>query len=183
MSLLVKEGHQNFSMCSMTSSCNRLWLLKYSPRHYLNSQSATSFNFINLIKEQDRNLSSKPQHHESSPYRQQRLHWEALDRTKVRPQPEDFAEGSRWGKGAVYTSFAGRLTVSYCTICSLPVSDHLFARVILLRVERYVRNVAEDLRDIHDVVKDNKRKLDELNEDQKARAHRDERPETCSAAR
>jgi hypothetical protein len=65
--------------------------------------------------------------------------------------------------------------VSYCTICSLPVSDHLFARAILLGVERYVRNVAEDLRDIHDVVKDNMRKLDELNEDQKARAHRDER--------
>jgi len=57
----------------------------------------------------------------------------------------------------------------------LPVSDHLFARAILLGVERYVRNVAEDLRDIHDVVKDNKGKLDELNEDQKARAHRDER--------
>jgi Cdc6-like AAA superfamily ATPase len=65
--------------------------------------------------------------------------------------------------------------VSYCTICGLLVSDHLFARAILLGVERYVRNVTEDLRDIHDVVKDNKRKLDELNEDQKARVHRDER--------
>jgi hypothetical protein len=64
--------------------------------------------------------------------------------------------------------------VSYCTICSLPVSNHLFTKAILLGVERYVHNVTEDLRDIHDVVKDNKRKLDELNEDQKAQAHQDE---------
>jgi hypothetical protein len=40
------------------------------------------------------------------------------------------------------------------------------ARTILHGVERYIRNVAEDVRDIHGVLKNNETKLDGLNKDQ-----------------
>jgi Cdc6-like AAA superfamily ATPase len=40
------------------------------------------------------------------------------------------------------------------------------ARTILYGVERYVRNVAEDLRDIHDVIKNSETKLDGLDKEQ-----------------
>ena len=56
--------------------------------------------------------------------------------------------------------------MSNCLIYSLPVSDYLVARTILHGVERYICNVAEDLRDIHDVVKNNEIKLDKMNKGQ-----------------
>jgi hypothetical protein len=56
--------------------------------------------------------------------------------------------------------------VSYYYIYTSPVSNYLLARTILYGVERYIRNVAEDLRDIHDIVKNNGTKLDGLNKKQ-----------------
>ena len=46
------------------------------------------------------------------------------------------------------------------------VSNYFLARTILHGVERYIRNVAEDLRDIHDIIKNNRTKLDGLNKEQ-----------------
>ena len=44
--------------------------------------------------------------------------------------------------------------------------NYLLVRTILHGVERYISNIAEDLRDIHDVVKNNGTKLDGLNKEQ-----------------
>jgi hypothetical protein len=46
------------------------------------------------------------------------------------------------------------------------VSNYLLARTILYGIERYLRNIAEDFRDIHDVIKNNGTKLDLLNKEQ-----------------
>jgi hypothetical protein len=48
----------------------------------------------------------------------------------------------------------------------LSVSNYFLARTILHGVERYIRNVAEDVRDIHDILRNNETKLDGLNKDQ-----------------
>jgi hypothetical protein len=48
----------------------------------------------------------------------------------------------------------------------LPVSNYLLARTILSAVERYIRNVAEDVRHIHDVSKSNETKIDGFIRDQ-----------------
>ncbi|KAH8592634.1 hypothetical protein B0O99DRAFT_597075 [Bisporella sp. PMI_857] len=49
---------------------------------------------------------------------------------------------------------------------ALQGDQHLVPRTILHGVERYIRNVAEDLRDIHEVIKNNETKLDELDREQ-----------------
>lgn len=48
-------------------------------------------------------------------------------------------------------------------------------RTILLGVEQYIHNVAEDIRDVQTAVKDSKKTLEELNENQRTLAHRKER--------
>lgn len=48
----------------------------------------------------------------------------------------------------------------------MPVSNYLLPRTILSAVERYIRNAAEDVRHIHDVVKNNETKIDGLIRDQ-----------------
>jgi hypothetical protein len=47
-----------------------------------------------------------------------------------------------------------------------PVSNYILPRTILFGVERYIRNVAEDLRDIHDTIKNNETQLDGLDKEQ-----------------
>ena len=56
--------------------------------------------------------------------------------------------------------------MSYYYIYTSPVFNYLLAKTILYGIEQYICNVAEDLRDIHDVVKNNKTKLDRLNKEQ-----------------
>jgi len=52
------------------------------------------------------------------------------------------------------------------TSANSPVSNHHLPRTILSGVEQYTRNIAEDLRDIHDVIKNNEKKLDGLDREQ-----------------
>lgn len=47
-----------------------------------------------------------------------------------------------------------------------PVPDYILPRTILSGVERYIRNIAEDLRDIHDTIKNNETQLDGLDKEQ-----------------
>jgi hypothetical protein len=46
-----------------------------------------------------------------------------------------------------------------------PLSNYLLPRTILHGVERYIRNVAEDLRYFYDIIKNNKTKLDSLDKE------------------
>jgi hypothetical protein len=69
-------------------------------------------------------------------------------------------------QGAIYASFACRPTVFSTPFPNSPVSNYLLPRTILHGVERYIRNVAEDLQDIYDIIKNNETQLDRLNKEQ-----------------
>jgi hypothetical protein len=49
---------------------------------------------------------------------------------------------------------------------NLAVINYVLARTILYGIERYIRNITKDLRDIYDIAKNNKTKLDRLDKKQ-----------------
>lgn len=55
--------------------------------------------------------------------------------------------------------------ILYSLSLSFPVPNFLLRRTILHGIERYIRNVAEDLRDVYDVIKNNETKLDGLDKE------------------
>ncbi|KAF4626279.1 hypothetical protein G7Y89_g11882 [Cudoniella acicularis] len=84
---------------------------------------------------------------------------------------KNFVEKSNFiGKHFIGPKFDRKLKISLKALDGakelLTLALQADQRTILHGVERYIRNVAEDLRDLHDLVKSNEKKLDGLNKEQ-----------------